>query len=142
MFGDVVCNHSVWVYDAGSERAASVAAKKLAGRTGGTRLVYVKAVRAKHAGIVGGMGKYNILAPKLEERGRSVRVWNLRENCPARFLWRFLRNFDVVDVRLRKDKRAACVVFETRDEAYRAVRERARLPLDKKEGLIEMEMLE
>lgn len=142
VFGDVVGNHSVWVYDAGSEQAASVAAKKLAGRIRGTKLMCVKAVRAKHAGVVGGMATYNILVPRLEERGRAVKVSNLTQKCSPRFLWRFLGNYGVVDVRLRKTRGIACIVFESRDEAYRALRERARLSLDEREGLVEMDMLD
>lgn len=142
IFGDVVGNHSVWVYDAGSERAASAAAQGFADAIAGTRLVHAKAVRAKHAGIVGGLRTYGALIPRMDERGRAVKVSNLIPNCPVRFLWAFFSTFAVVDVRLRKNKGVACVVFSSRDEAFRAVRERARLPLENQHTLIEMDMLD
>lgn len=73
--------------------------------------------------------RLNIIAPKPEERGRSLLATNLPRGLQPRYLWSFFATYDVEDVRLLRKSCVACISFTTQREAERALRERANFSL-------------
>lgn len=138
---DVFQNHSVWVYDAGSQEEAREVSDKLAGKVVGMKLARASTVDST---LVAGMfgertpnssfkrkstlrSRMAIISPAVEERGRTVLVTKLESNMSPRQLWAFFSTFDVIDVKMLRRSGVAAVVMRTKEEAVRAIRERSNI---------------
>jgi hypothetical protein len=153
---DLFMNHSVWVFDAGSRAAAADAVEKLSGKVCGLKLVRAAAVDRKIVqdlvGSLPALGpkspasssreggpsshrrrRMHVIGPLAHERDRALLLTGLPNMLPVRHVWAFFGSYEVVNVRLLRKDGVASVVFRTPDEAQRALRERANLPLQDQE---------
>lgn len=143
---DIFQNHSVWVMETQSQREASDIASKISGRVLGLKLIRAAAVDQKlYDGLVApaesqGSDKTKhtslrkrmaVIAPHKNERGRALLAKNLAHGLYPRALWSFFSAYDVVDVRHLRRSGVACIIFETEQEACRALRERKNVPLQR-----------
>lgn len=150
---DIYQNHSVWVFDAGSQPDAEKVASRISGRSLGLKLIRAAAVDQR---IVDGLlavpeagiqrkatlrKRLNIIAPVGDQRGRALLATNLPYLLQPRLLWAFFGGYDVVDVRHLRKSGVACVVFTTNEEAERALRERSNFALQGK-NVISLKMHE
>lgn len=75
--------------------------------------------------------RLTIIGPKREERGRTLLVRQLQPNISSRAIWAFFGAYDIVDVRYLRRSGVACVVFQSEEEASRALRERKNIPIQR-----------
>lgn len=137
---DVFQNNATWIYDAGSQEEAKDVCAKLAGKVVGMKLVRASNVDIR---LVSDNVKpdnsnrkrltlrkrLHVIAPKMEERGRTLLCTNLEVNMSPRSLWSFFSVYDVIDVRMLRRSGVASVVFRNKAEAHRAIRERSNVHL-------------
>ncbi|PXF48753.1 hypothetical protein BWQ96_01605 [Gracilariopsis chorda] len=138
---DIYQNHSVWLYDAGSQDTAEQVASKISGKVMGLKLIRAAAVDKKIADSMldpperGARTRttlrrrLNLISPSPDERGRSLLATSLPPLLKPRHLWSFFASYDVVDVRLLRKSGVSCIVFTTEAEAERALRERSNISL-------------
>eukprot|EP00171_Calliarthron_tuberculosum_P011401 IDg11401t1 len=92
---DVFQNYSIWVYDAGTQEEAMEVSTKLAGKMVGMKLVRASAVDIRLISDMVNPNSNNrkratlrkrlhIIAPKIEERGRTLLCTNLEMNMSPR----------------------------------------------------------
>lgn len=138
---DPFINHAVWLYDAGTEEEAFTIAQRLAGKVCGLKLIRassvdegvasdlsampIKSGEDKAARVSRRKRRMAILAPENEERSRTLIISALPEMLSPRYLWGFFGTYGVREVKLLRRDRVASVVFDTEDEARRALRERS-----------------
>lgn len=149
---DVFQNYSIWVYDAGSQDEAKEVSTKLAGKMVGMKLVRAAAVDIRLISDMVSPNSRNrkrttlrkrlhIIAPKIEERGRTLLCTNLEMNMSPRVLWGFFGSFDVLDIRMLRRSGVASVIFRTEEEALRAIRERSNVSIQNR-GRVTLKMFE
>lgn len=144
---DVYQNHSVWLYDAGDAEHARQIASQISGKVVGLKLIRASPIDDK---IVRNMitppattvrsgrqkttlrRRMNVIAPSQDEKGRALLATNLPYNMHPRVLWSFFTAYDVLDVRVLRKSGVACIIFESENEAYRALRERSNLMIQNK----------
>lgn len=137
---DVFQNHSIWVYDAGSHEEAAEISSKLAGRIVGMKLAKASAIdstlvsslfrdSSAHRRRTTLRRRMSVIEPSIEERGRTVLCTHLEPNMNPRAIWGFFSTFDVMDVRMLRRSGVASVVFRTKEEAVRAIRERSNVSI-------------
>lgn len=138
---DVLQNHSIWMIETGSQEDAMNIASRVSGRVLGLKLIRAAAVDQKlydslmstsAASRASSLRKrLTIIGPKREERGRTLLVRQLQPSVSSRAIWAFFGSYDVVDVRYLRRSGVACVVFQSEDEASRALRERKNTPIQR-----------
>lgn len=147
---DIFQNQAIWIFDAGNAEAASAVAGRISGRVAGMKLVRAAAVdqrvvddllavpgRTRTGASKPSLRKrMNVIQPMTEERGRALLVTNLPFSLPARFLWSFFAAYEIVAIRHLRKSGVASVIFATEEEAARALRERANLPIQNSKSLI------
>ena len=138
---DIYQNHSIWIYDAGSQAEAEKTASQISGKSLGLKLIRAAPVDQRivdHLTDPPTKGsfqkaslrkKLNIIAPQGDERGRTLLVSNLPHLLQPRMLWGFFASYEVSAVRHLRRSGVACVIFRTQGEAERALRERANFAL-------------
>lgn len=137
---DVFQNHSVWVMETDSQSQALDIVGRISGRVLGLKLIRAAAVDQKlYDGLVTPSNqktkssslrkRMSIIAPTNEERGRALLARHLQPSLYPRTLWSFFSGYDVVDVRHLRRSGVACIIFESEEEACRALRERKNVPL-------------
>lgn len=138
---DIFQNHSVWIYDAGTQSEAEDVASRISGKSLGLKLIRAVPVDQRivdhlteppEKGATRGASlrkKLNIIAPRGEERGRTLLVSNLPHLLQPRMLWGFFAAYEVENVRHLRRSGVACVIFMSDTEAERALRERANFAL-------------
>lgn len=144
---DVFQNHSIWVFDAGSQDAARVASEKISGKVAGLKLVRAAPIDARLVNEMTMLSasknrrttlrkRMNVIAPTDEERGRALLASNLPVHMPSRVVWSFFGAYEVCDVRHLRKSGVACIVFATADDAHRAMRERSNLRIQNKNTIV------
>lgn len=137
---DIFQNHSIWMIETPSEKMATQVASCISGRVLGLKLVRAAPVDQKlydnfiaapnnNARLSSLRKRLTIIAPKPEERGRALLVRQLRSHITSRAIWAFFGAYDVVDVRYLRKSGVACIIFQTEEEASRALRERKNMPI-------------
>lgn len=145
---DVFQNHSIWLVEAGSQNEAVDVASLISGRVLGLKLIRAAAVDKKmYDNMVAVPGpeqkgrntslrkRMNIIAPTPQERGRALLARNLAFQLHPRVLWSFFGAYDVVDVKHLRRSGVACIVFESKEEAHRALRERNNMVLQGQQSI-------
>lgn len=138
---DVFQNHSIWMIETDSQEDAVEMASRISGRVLGLKLVRAAAVDQKlydslmttptNLRTSSLRKRLTIIGPKREERGRTLLVRQLHPNVTSRAIWAFFGSYDVIDVRYLRKSGVACVVFQSEEEAFRALRERKNVPIQR-----------
>lgn len=139
---DVFQNHSIWLVKVESQNDAVDIASNISGRVLGLKLIRAAAVDQKMYDNMVAVPtpdqkgrnlslrkRMNVIAPAPEERGRALLARNLTFQLHPRVLWSFFGAYDVVDVKHLRRSGVACIVFQSEDEACRALRERNNMVL-------------
>lgn len=138
---DVLQNHSIWMIETDSQEDAMNMASRVSGRVLGLKLIRAAAVDQKlYDSLMSTPApsrasslrkRLTIIGPKREERGRTILVRQLQPSVTSRAIWAFFGSYDVVDVRYLRRSGVACVIFQSEDEAFRALRERKNTPIQR-----------
>lgn len=139
---DIFQNHSIWMMETATQQDAVDVAARVTGRVLGLKLIRAAAVDQKLYDNLMSMPeqkskttslrkRMSVIAPTVDERGRAILVRNIPFHLPVRALWSFFAAYDVLGVRHLRRSGVACVVFASEDEAWRALRERKNVRLQR-----------